>query len=260
MDFASLIGIVSGISLIISAIFLAGDIRSFVNVPGMMIVLGGTMAATLLTFTFREVSAAFRAAAFAFTKDREDPNAAVETMIRICNVGRKKGLLELANLEPDSDFLKKACGLIADGSLEEEVRAALRTEIDSLKMRHFAVQDVFKKMGAYAPAFGMLGTLIGLVQMLSQLADPSSIGPAMAVALLTTFYGSLLSTMIFLPIAGKLKTRTISEVMQLEIMLEGSIAVMKGSNPMMIYEALSSFIPLRDRLPLEKMDVRQGAA
>ncbi|MDY0163944.1 motility protein A [Desulfobotulus sp.] len=257
MDFASLIGIVSGISLIISAIFLGGDMRSFVNVPGMMIVLGGTMAATLLTFTFREVAAAFRAAAFAFIKDREDPNTAVETMIRICNVGRKKGLLELGNLETDSGFLKKACGLIADGSEEEVVRAALRTEIDSLKMRHFIVQDVFKKMGAYAPAFGMLGTLIGLVQMLSKLADPSAIGPAMAVALLTTFYGSLLSSMLFLPIAGKLKARTVSEVMQLEIMLEGAISVLKGSNPMMVYESLSSFIPLRERIPLENMNVRQ---
>ncbi|MCW7753567.1 MotA/TolQ/ExbB proton channel family protein [Desulfobotulus sp. H1] len=258
MDFASLIGIVSGLSLIISAIFLSGDIKSFINVPGMMIVLGGTMAATLLTFTFREVAAAFRAAAFAFTKDREDPNTAVETMIRICNVGRKKGLLELGNLDTDSGFLKKACGLIADGSEEDVVRAALRTEIDSLKMRHFAVQDVFKKMGAYAPAFGMLGTLIGLVHMLSKLADPSSIGPAMAVALLTTFYGSLLSSMVFLPMAGKLKARTISEVMQLEIMLEGAIAVLKGNNPIMVYESLSSFIPIKERVPLEKMDIRQG--
>lgn len=257
MDFASLIGIISGLSLIISAIFLGGEIRSFVNVPGMMIVLGGTMAATLLTFAFREVAAAFRAAAFAFIQDRVDSNTTVETMIRICHVGRKRGLLELGNLETDQGFLKKACGLIADGSDEETIRAALRTEIDSLKMRHFIIQDVFKKMGTYAPAFGMLGTLIGLVQMLSRLADPSAIGPAMAVALLTTFYGSLLSSMIFLPIAGKLKARTVSEVIQLEIMLEGAIAILKGSNPVMIYESLSSFIPMRDRIPLEDMDVRQ---
>lgn len=257
MDFASFIGIISGISLIVAAIFLDGNMLTFFNLPSIMIVFGGTLASTLLTFTFQEVGSAFRAAAFAFTKESEDFNQVVETMIQLCNVGRKKGLLALGNLETDSAFLKKACGLIADGSEESMVRAALRTEIDSLKMRHFIVQDVFKKMGAYAPAFGMLGTLIGLVQMLSKLADPSTIGPAMAVALLTTFYGSFLATVIFLPIAGKLKARTVLEVMQLEIMLEGSISVLKGSNPIMVYETLSSFIPLRKRIPLEEMDVRQ---
>ena len=115
-----------------------------------------------------------------------------------------------------SRFLKKACQLIADSSEEDSIRAVLTNEIESLKVRHFMVQDVFKKMGFYSPAFGMLGTLIGLVQMLSKLQDPSAIGPSMAVALLTTFYGSLLSTMLFLPIAGKLKVRTLTQVMELE--------------------------------------------
>lgn len=256
MDFASLIGIVSGLSLIVSAIFLGGDIKSFVNIPGLMIVMGGTVAATLLTFEFKQVVASFRAAVFVFARGRDDPNEAVETMIRICHVSRRQGILELGAVETDSGFLKKACGLIADGSEEEMIRAALRTEIESLKMRHFAVQDVFRKMAAYAPAFGMLGTLIGLVQMLAKLSDPSTIGPAMAVALLTTFYGSFLSTLFFLPIAGKLKGRTVGEVMLMEIMLEGAISVLNNNNPMIVYEKLSSFIPARNRIPLEKMEYR----
>ncbi len=257
MDIASLLGVISGISLIISAIFIGGDIHNFINIPGMMIVGGGTIATTLLTFQFKDVFAAFNAAYFVFTKDKEDPNDAVATMIKLCHISRKQGLIELGKVKTKSGFLKKACGLIADGSSEEVIRAALRTEIDSLKLRHYIVQDVFRKMGMYSPAFGMLGTLIGLVQMLSRLQDPSAIGPAMATALLTTFYGSLLSTLFFLPIAGKLKARTVMEVINLEIMLEGTISILDSNNPVLVYEKLSSFIPERRRKPIAEMNFRQ---
>lgn len=113
--------------------------------------------------------------------------------------------------------------------------------------RHYATQDVFRKMAAYAPAFGMLGTLIGLIQMLSELDNPEAIGPAMAVALLTTFYGSLLATMVFLPIAGKLKSRTLSEVTNLEIIREGCISILTNDHYMHVYEQLSSYIPAAKR-------------
>ncbi len=254
MDLASLIGILSGISLIIGAIFLGGDFNSFINVPGLMIVIGGTIATTLLTFQFKDVTAAFKAAYFVFSKGKEDPNRIIKTMIQLCHISRRQGILELSKIKTKTKFLKKACGLIADGSDEDMIRAALRTEIESLKMRHFIVQDVFRKMGTYAPSFGMLGTLIGLVQMLSRLQEPSSIGPAMATALLTTFYGSLLSTLFFLPIAGKLKSRTIMEVIELEIMLEGAISVLENNNPLLVYEKLSSFIPERLRKPMSEME------
>lgn len=253
MDIASLIGIISGISLIVSAIFIGGDIHNFINIPGLMIVVGGTVATTLLTFQFRDVVAAFKAAYFVFTKEKEDPNVAVGTMIRLCQISRKQGLLELGKVKTDSGFLKKACGLIADGSSNDVIRATLNTEIESLKLRHFIVQDVFRKMGTYSPAFGMLGTLIGLVQMLSRLQDPANIGPSMATALLTTFYGTLMSTMFFLPIAGKLKARTIMEVINLEIMLEGSVSILESNNPIIVYEQLSSFISARRRKPLSEM-------
>ena len=256
MDIASFIGIISGLSLIISAIFLGGDIYNFINVPGMMIVFGGTVATTLITFQFRDVVAAFKAAYFVFSKDKEDPNDAVATMIKLSHVSRRQGLLQLSKIKSNSLFLKKACGLLADGSSEDIIRAALTTEMKSLQMRHFVVQDVFRKMGIYAPAFGMLGTLIGLVQMLSKLQDPSSIGPSMATALLTTFYGSLLSTMFFLPVAGKLRSRTVVELITLEIILEGAISIINNNNPVIIYEKLSSFISSRLRKPYEKMNIK----
>ncbi len=253
MDFASFIGIISGLSLIVSAIFLGGDIHNFINIQGIMIVFGGTIAATLLTFQFRDVLAAFKAAYFVFSKDKEDPNVTVATMIQLSRISRRQGPLQLSKIKTESFFLKKACGLLADGSSEDIIRAALTTEMRSLQMRHFVVQDVFRKMGIYAPSFGMLGTLIGLVQMLSRLTDVSSMGPSMATALLTTFYGSLLSTMFFLPIAGKLRSRTIMELLILEIILEGSLSILNNNNPIIIYEKLSSFISSRMRKPMKKM-------
>lgn len=252
MDFASLIGIISGLSLIISAIILGGDVHNFLNIPGLMIVLGGTTAATLLTFQFKDVSAAFKAAFSVFWSAKQDPNDIVATMLKLCQISRRKGLLGLAEIKTNSAFIKRVCNLMADASDETTIRSTLRTEIDSMKMRHFIVQDVFRRMAVYAPAFGMLGTLIGLIQMLSKLSDPSTLGPAMAVALLTTFYGSLLSTMIFLPIAGKLKSRTLQEVINLEIAFEGAICILEDNSTLSVYEKLSAYIPKAMRRPMPK--------
>lgn len=250
MDLGSLIGIISGVFLIAAAIFLGGDVRNFLNVPGMMIVFGGTAATTLLTFRFKDVMGAFKAAVFVFSQTKEDAMKTVETMVKLCKLSRREGLIKIGDVKTESRFLKKACQLIADSSEAETIRTVLTNEIESLKLRHFMVQDVFKKMGLYAPAFGMMGTLIGLVQMLSKMQDPASIGPAMAVALLTTFYGSFLSTMVFLPIAGKLKIRTLTQVMELEIIFEGAISILENNNPTLIHEKLSSLLPKKDRRPL----------
>jgi len=253
MDLASFVGILSGVGLIIGAIIIGGDVHNFINTPGIMIVLGGTTATTLLTFQFADVINAFRAAYFVFTEEKDEPNQMVATMIKLCHISRRQGILELGEIKTKSRFLKKACDLIADGSSEEIIRSALRTEIDSLKIRHLIVQDVFRKMGTYAPAFGMLGTLIGLIQMLSKMQNPETIGPAMSVALLTTFYGSLLSTMFFLPIAGKLKARTHLEIINLEIMFEGAISILEVNNPLILYEKISSYIPAKHRKPLNAL-------
>ncbi len=253
MDIASFTGFICGVILIVSAIVLGGDVQNFVNVSGMMIVGGGTLSATFLTFRLKDVTSSFKAAWFVFTDEKNDPNDSLATMIKLCELSRRQGLVKLESVKTREKFLKKACMLIADGSDAEIIRNTLRTEINSMKLRHFIVQDVFKKMGLYAPAFGMLGTLIGLVQMLSKLQDPASIGPSMAVALLTTFYGSFLSTMIFLPIAGKLKAITILQVINLEIMFEGAVSILENNNPIIVYDKLSSFIPERNRRPLNEI-------
>lgn len=251
MDAASLVGMVSGIALVIGAIVMGGELKVFIDIPSMMIVGGGTVAATLLTFQFADVASAFKAAALVFAQKKDDPNDMIETMIEICNISRKQGIIALSKLEVESGFLKKACMLISDGTKEDMIRETLTIELESMKQRHFIVQDVFKKMAGYAPSFGMIGTLIGLVQMLQKLTDPAAVGPAMAVALITTFYGSILATMIFNPIAGKLKARTMLEVINLEIIFEGACSILSNNNPMMVYEKLSSYIPNKLRRPMQ---------
>ncbi|MFQ3188107.1 MAG: chemotaxis protein MotA [Gammaproteobacteria bacterium] len=256
MDLASLIGIISGVGLIISAIIVGGDVHNFLNIPGIMIVVGGTMAATLLTFQFNDVLTAFKSAYFVFTSPKQDSQDLINTMIKLGTISRRNGLLSLMDVKTSSPFLKRVCTLIADAADEETLRSAMRTEIDSMQMRHFIVQDVFKKMAMYAPSFGMLGTLIGLIQMLSLLANPETLGPAMAVALLTTFYGSLLSTVIFLPIAGKLRSRTMLEVMNFEIIFQGAVSILQDNNPLSVYEKLSSFVPAKKRKPMQQLKDR----
>lgn len=256
MDLASFIGIISGIGLIISAIIIGGDVHNFYNIQGIMIVLGGTVAATLLTFQFKDVLNAFKSAYFVFTSPKQDSQELINTMIKLGTISRRKGLLSLMDVKTNSPFLKRVCTLIADAADEETLRAAMRTEIDSMQMRHFIVQDVFKKMALYAPSFGMLGTLIGLIQMLSLLANPETLGPAMAVALLTTFYGSLLATVIFLPIAGKLRSRTMVEVMNFEIIFQGAVSILQDNNPLSVYEKLSSFVPAKQRKPMQSLKER----
>jgi chemotaxis protein MotA len=252
MDFASIAGILSGISLIVAAIFLRGNLTNFLNIPGLMIVLGGTIASTLLTFPLRDVIKAFQAAFFVLYEQKIDPNDMVKTIIRLSNISRRQGLFSLGKIKTNHPILEKGCNLIADGAEEDIIRNALRIEIESLKHRHFIIQDIFIKMATFSPAFGMIGTLIGLVQMLNMLNDPGSIGPAMAIALLTTFYGVILSTLFFLPIAGKLKARTMTEVINMEIIFEGAISILKNNNPLMVFERLSAFIPPKDRTISER--------
>lgn len=250
MDFTSFLGIISGLALIISAIVIgSSDFTIFINVPGIMIVVGGTIAATLVTFQFRDTMAAIKAAFIIFVQDKQNPQMMIATMLQLTKLARREGLIALSRVEADSPFLKRALNMASDASDEAYIRNTLQADIDSLKMRHYVVQDVFKKMGAYAPAFGMLGTLIGLIQMLSKLDDPDTIGPAMAVALLTTFYGSILSTVVFLPIAGKLKARTLLEIQTLEIIRDGTVSLLGSNNYLAVYERLSSYVPAHQRRP-----------
>lgn len=247
MDIATLFGIIIGFSLVIGAIVLGGTTAIFINIPGMMIVLGGSFAATCVNFPVGEIAQSIKAAIKIFGSRKTTTNEVVNTMMRIAEISRREGLLALENIKTQNPFLKKACLLIADNADADVIRDALRIEIASMKKRHAISQDVFRKLATYSPSFGMIGTLIGLVQMLSRLSDPSAIGPAMAVALLTTFYGTIMSTLIFQPLAGKLKSRSLHESLHLEIIFEGAKCILENNNPRIVYDKLSSFVPPRER-------------
>ena len=229
------------------AIIIGGSYDVFLNIPGMMIVFGGTFAATCVNFPISDMVKAFKAVYYIFARKKVSPNDVVNLMVRIAQISRKEGLLALENIKTENMILKKACQLIADNADKEMITETLRFEIISLKNRHAVIQDVFRKMASFAPAFGMIGTLIGLIQMLSRLEDPSSIGPAMAVALLTTFYGAIMANLIFLPIAGKLKSRTNEEILNLEIIFHGAKSILENNNPNFVYEKLSSFVAPGER-------------
>ena len=248
MDIMTFAGIVVGLALIIGSIVLGGSIEIFINIPGMMIVFGGTLAAIAINYPLNEVLMAFKGVFKIYKQQKVKPADVVQTMVRLAEVARREGLLALEKIQTDNPILKKVCQLIADNAGEDFIKLTLRIEITAMRKRHAIVQDIFKKMSGYAPAFGMLGTLIGLVQMLSNLEDPSTIGPAMAVALLTTFYGAFLANFVFLPIAGKLKAKSEEEVLMLQIIFEGACAILESNSPKFISDMLSSFLSPSERM------------
>lgn len=251
MDIATLAGIIFGFGMVIGAILWGGSAINFCDVPSVMIVIGGTLASILVTFPFEQVAQAMRAGVKAFTPFKMEPGDVVNTMVRIAEISRKEGIIALENVRTENALLRKATQLIADNADPGLIRATVSIEIASMKRRHSIPIAVFNRLGSYAPAFGMVGTLIGLVQMLVSLDDPSALGPAMAVAILTTLYGSILSNLLFLPIAGKLKARSMQEELILMVIFEGAKCILENNNPRLVYEKLSSFLP-----PKERVDAR----
>ena len=247
MDFGTFLGLASGIALVLGAIFMGGSLMEFINMPSIMIVVGGTVASACVAYPLEEVFQAFSAMMQIFSSRKVRDAEVVNVMVRIAEISRREGLLALENIQTENTILKKACQLIADNADPALIRETVRIEISSMKRRHAVGESVFRSLAGYAPSFGMVGTLIGLVQMLTRLDDPKTVGPSMAVAIITTFYGSIMSTLFFLPVAGKLRARTLNETLQLEIIFEGAKCILENNNPRLVYEKLSSFIAPRER-------------
>lgn len=247
MDIATLGGILCGFGLVLGAIFLGPSPGNFIDMPSFMIVFGGTLAAVMVSFPFEEVRQAFGAGLKAFASRGMTAREVVNTMVKIAEISRREGILALEKIQTHNPILKKATQLIADSADPVLIRDTVAIEIASLKKRHNVAITVFTRLGSLAPAMGMIGTLIGLVQMLANLSDPSSIGPAMAVAILTTFYGALIANLLFLPLAGKLKARSMQEELILLVIFEGATSILEHNNPRLVYEKLSSFLPPKER-------------
>jgi chemotaxis protein MotA len=243
MDILTLVGLIAGVLIVGLAMLANASLLTFVNLPGLAIVLGGTFAVTLVKFRMTSVMNAFRLAmSAAFTERVVTPAGLVREVGALALVVRKEGILGLENHQTDNDFLQKAINLCVDGHPPELVEEALAHEAQQTAERYEVAERVFRGIGESAPAIGMLGTLVGLVQMLNTLDDPSSIGPAMAIALLTTLYGAFIAQLIALPLADKLQLKAEDEARNQVLIITSIKNIMRGENPRVMTELLSSFV------------------
>ncbi len=249
MDIATLLGIVSAFGLVGIAIATQGDASVFLNWPSALIVLGGTFGATLVNYPLRDVIRVLKVVRQAFFYREQDQLGLIPEMVRISRIARKDGLLALervADAIPDQFFFE-GVRMVIDGIPADSIRQIMRNEIDFQLARHRVGIAIFQAMGSYAPAFGMIGTLIGLILMLNQLESASAIASAMAVALVTTFYGAMLANIVFLPIAGKLRERSTAEILRKEMILAGVLAIQAGDVPGIVEQRMVSFLPTEYR-------------
>ncbi|VAX20020.1 Flagellar motor rotation protein MotA [hydrothermal vent metagenome] len=243
MDIATVIGLLAGIGLLGASMSMgAGGIGSFVDVPSVLVVIGGTSAATLVMFPLQAVLQSFSTVLKAFQHKPEPHSDVIKSLIALSTTARKEGLLALEKKKIGDPFINKGVRLLVDGIDQNTIRSMLTTEVHAIQDRHQDGAQVFEQIGMLAPAFGMIGTLIGLVQMLQSLSDPSAIGPAMAISLTTTLYGALIANLVALPFAKKLSIRSKEETSIKEIIIEGIVSISKKENPNIMKAKLNAFL------------------
>jgi chemotaxis protein MotA len=247
MDLATLIGLIGACVVILSSIMVGGDLGTFVNPPSLIIVFGGTVTAVLMKYPVAVFFGSFKVAMKAFLHKAEPATDLIDEAKELADTARKNGLLALDGIEIKNDFLNKGIQLCVDGHEPEFVQRMLLRDINQAIERHDNGRSIFKAIGDVAPAMGMIGTLIGLVQMLSAMDDPKAIGPAMAVALLTTLYGAVIANAIALPIADKLAFRSMEERLNKHLVLETIAGIQDGLNPRILESMLQTYLPNSQR-------------
>jgi len=253
MDIASLGGLLLGLVMIIYGVIDSAGLDRLIpeywNFPSAVITFGGAFTATLTSVSLQDYIAGLKSFALIFKAPALNTTEMIRKIIDLSNVARKEGLLSLEEAAADMDeaFLKKGILLIVDGTDPELVRAIMETELISIEGRHKGCIGFWDTLGSMGPAWGMIGTLVGLVHMLYQMDDVTTLGPAMAVALITTLYGSILANFICIPVSNKLKADNAAEMMMKEVMIEGLLSIQAGENPRVIEEKLKSFLAPKDR-------------
>jgi chemotaxis protein MotA len=257
-DAMSAIGLVIGATLVVLSIVFEGSLRAFWSPAGLMITLGGSMGALMVNFRLDELKTVAQVTRKVFVRQDESIVDLHRRFVELAQKARREGLLVLEDEldQIDDLFLRNGLQMVIDGFEPDNIRNIMYAELSSLEGRHELGQSLYKAWGAFAPAFGMIGTLIGLVLMLSQLDDPSAIGPGMAVALLTTLYGSLMANLIFLPMAGKLAIYSTEEIRLKEIIIEALLALQSGINPRLLQEQIKSYFSPAEKKMLEQANKR----
>ncbi len=261
MDLATIGGLVAGaFFVILSILFNNGKLLDFADPASVMITIGGTFSATLISYPLSDFIKCIKSASLIFRNKQLNEGEIIKKIIELSNIARKEGLLALEEAAEsiDDDFMKKGILLIVDGTDPELVRNILETEIIFVEGRHKFVQGFWGKIGEYGPAWGMIGTLIGLIKMLNTMSDPSTIGSSMAVALLTTLYGSVLANFIALPIANKMKVISEAEILLKEVSIEGLLSIQAGENPRVIEEKLKAFLAPSLRNEISQDNAEEG--
>ncbi|KDM92964.1 flagellar motor protein PomA [Photobacterium galatheae] len=247
MDLATLIGLIGAFAFVIMAMLLGGSLDIFFNVPSVLIVFCGTLFVVLMKYSLSQFFGAAKIATKAFMFKTDDPEDLIAKIVEMADAARKGGFLALEEMEVNNSFLRKGIDLLVDGHDADVVRSTLQKDISLTNERHERGIGIFSSMGDVAPAMGMIGTLIGLVAMLTNMDDPKSIGPAMAVALLTTLYGSMLANMVAIPIADKLSLRKNEERLNRRLILDGVLAIQDGQNPRVIDGFLKNYLHEKQR-------------
>ena len=256
MDIATLIGVGAGLTLVAWAILMGSSIMAFIDVPSMLITVGGIICSMLINFPISKVIGMLSVVKKTLLAKPAAMADEIKRIVEFAQIARRDGLLALEDkLETlQEPLLHKGIQLVIDGTPPEMLRSILTIEVDAMYERHAEGKYILEAAGAAAPAFGMIGTLIGLVQMLSNLKDPSGIGAGMAVALITTFYGAMMANLVFLPMAGKLGGRHKEEALLKQLLVEGVLSIQAGDNPRTIEEKLKAFLPPNSRKELAKKE------
>lgn len=252
MDFATIIGLIGAAAAVMYLIFQSGQAEMFAASGPIIFVVGGTMLGVMIRFSLGHFAKSLAVVAKTFVGGNDDPQALIDEIVQLATVNRKDGLLALEKITISDPFLDEGVKMLIDGGTAEVVKQSMTKNMRGIVERNALSEKVWRSMGDAAPAFGMIGTVIGLVAMMANMDDPKTIGTAMATALLTTLWGSALSNIVFLPVADKLKYRSTTEKLNLTIGIDGVMAIQAGQNPRVIASVLSSYLDPTRRVEPDK--------
>lgn len=247
MDLSTLIGFIGGFGLILVSMVMAGSLGLFWDLLSIIIVFGGAFFSVMIRFPLDVFLGSVSAVLKILSQPSTKPNDIIAIAVECANTARKGSILALEKVQIDHEFFAKSVRLLVDGFEPDVINGMIDLEIDNLRERHKTSRTIVENMAEATPAFGMIGTVIGLIVIMANLSDPNAIGPGLAVALITTLYGALVANMLFVPIAAKLKYRSDEEVIIMEIVREGVNAISKGENPRAIQQKLESFVAPKHR-------------
>jgi chemotaxis protein MotA len=253
MDILSIIGFILAAGFVLLGIVTSGSLSTFIDIPSILIVVGGTVGSILLSSSGKNAKNFLKVIQVVIKQGKSDDLQVIDNLVDYSSKARREGLLSLEESVQsiDDSFIKNGMMMIIDGVEPEGIKKVLSLKIRSVMERHKGNRSIFDTGAALSPAFGMIGTLIGLVNMLKNLSDPSTIGPQMSVALITTFYGSLMANVFFMPVSKKLKARTAEEVFQKEMILEGLLSIQMGENPSIMRKKLMSYLDEKETRKIE---------